>query len=31
MGSALAWDTYLCSPSLSPLVFSLPLLSREKK
>lgn len=31
MGSALAWDTYLCSPSLPPLVFSLPLLSRGKK
>lgn len=31
MGSALAWDTYLCSPSLPPLVFSLPLLSRRKK
>lgn len=29
--SALAWDTYLCSPSLPPLVFSLPLLSRGKK
>lgn len=30
-GSTLAWDTYLCSPSLPPLVFSLPLLSRRKK
>lgn len=29
--TALAWDTYLCSPSLPPLVFSLPLLSRGKK
>lgn len=30
-GLHLAWDTYLCSPSLPPLVFSLPLLSRRKK
>lgn len=25
------WDTYLCSPSLPPLVFSVPLLSRGEK
>lgn len=30
LATSLAWGTYLCSPSLPPLVFSLTLLSRGR-